>query len=371
MAEPRTAIARIPHIELLRVLATIGIFLYHLWTVIPLSADTTLSGPLLARVPLLGTVGVIIFNGITGFVLAVPYLGQETLRPLPGVWDFFRSRFGRICQHYYPVLLLWTIPCLFFEAYDQHWREVLVAFVSHLVFVHTLSAQTFFAIVPALWWLGMLAQLYLVYPWLLRVWQRLGAGRACGIICLLAWSAWIGLTLLANHWPGSPWAMLNYMAYFNLPVRLPEFALGMWLASAWNRAAPWVRGPDSAASPLWTVLPLLVLLGCGVLLQDAWVHWLFGPLAHLYLVAWCVLATLAILHWPPAAWLGSRRLTLDLAAASYGIYLLHQPLLGYANVLLADILRPGWRFVVLGVGIWLLCYRAAVLLNLLVFRLLR
>ena len=64
-----------PQLEVLRVMATGGIFLFHLWTAIPLSPEAGLLSPMLARIPLLGTVGVIIFNAMAGFVLALPHLG--------------------------------------------------------------------------------------------------------------------------------------------------------------------------------------------------------------------------------------------------------------------------------------------------------
>jgi hypothetical protein len=85
---------RIPHVELLRAMATVGIFVFHLWSVVPHSAHGGLFGPVLARLPLLGTLGVIVFNLITGFVLSMPYLGPQHRRPLPTALDFWRRRFG-------------------------------------------------------------------------------------------------------------------------------------------------------------------------------------------------------------------------------------------------------------------------------------
>jgi peptidoglycan/LPS O-acetylase OafA/YrhL len=138
----------------------------------------------------------------------------------------------------------------------------LQAFVTHLLFVHTLSASTFFAIVPAFWWLGLLAQFYLIFPWLLRVFDRVGAGLACVGVCGLSWLSWLGMAQLAQHDPGSWVAMVEYLAYFNLPVRLPEFAIGMWLASAWNRALPPVQAPQPpavhASRSALPIVPLLV-----------------------------------------------------------------------------------------------------------------
>ena len=367
--------SRIPGIELLRVLATVGIFLFHLWSVIPLSSDSWILGPVLARLPLLGTLGVIVFNCITGFVLSVPYLGQPNPRPLPGVLDFFRSRFGRICRSYYPTLVLWTLPWMLLSTHEQGWLSVLLAFVTHLVFLHTLHASTFFAIVPAFWWLGMLAQFYLVYPWLLRFFARVSPGKACILTCVICWGGWVLLTRVASQFPGSTLAMVHYLIYFNLPVRLPEFALGMWLAAAWNRAMPLVHGRQQATPPpslLARVLgPLLAGLTLFLLLHRPLLDQFSRPFDHIYLVFWCLCGMLAVLRWPLTILLGNWWLTLDLAAASYGIYLLHQPLLNYTNQYLNGLFRPGVRFVILLLGIGWLCYRAAVGLNILVYRLAR
>ena len=375
MTEPRVAMTRVPGIELLRVLATVGIFLFHLWSVVPLSSDVSLLGPVLALLPWLGTVGVIIFNCITGFVLSLPYLGPNSPRPLPRGLSFFRTRFGRICLHYYPTLVLWTIPWMILSAHEQGWPAIFLAFVTHLAFVHTLHASTFFAIVPAFWWLGLLAQFYLMYPWLLRFFIRVGPGKACSLTCVILWGAWLVLTRVANQYPNSTLATVTYLIYFNLPVRLPEFALGMWLASAWNRASPLVRGRPRATPPLSSIAivfgPLLVGLTFFLLLHAALLEQLGQPFDHLYLIFWCLGGMLALLRWPLAMRLGSWRLTLDLAAASYGIYLLHQPLLGYANHYLAGVLSPGIRFVVLLLGIGWLCYKAAVALNILVYHVAR
>jgi peptidoglycan/LPS O-acetylase OafA/YrhL len=249
----------------------------------------------------------------------------------------------------------------------------LLAFVTHMGFVHTLHASTFFTIVPAFWWLGLLAQLYLICPWLLRCFQRLGTGSACLLACLLPWSAWIGLSLLAGRFPQSPWAMLQYMSYFNLPVRLPEFALGMWLASAWNAGLLPVSRPAyaeaSARTPWSTLLSWLVgLVLLGSLPYVASIS-LVLPYQHFALVGWCLCVVLAVLHWPYAVRLGNTSWVLYLAGASYGIYLLHQPLLGYTHMGLASLASPVIRFLLLLVGIGLLSYYAAVGLNRFVVRL--
>jgi peptidoglycan/LPS O-acetylase OafA/YrhL len=374
MTEHHTPTSRIPQLELLRVMATAGIFVFHLWNDIPLSADSRIWRAVVARIPLLGTIGVIIFNCMAGFVLSLPYLGHSQPRPLPGSLSFFRQRFGRICQHYYPTLILWTIPWLFWSAHEQSWMAMTLAVITHIVFVHTLHISTFFSIVPAFWWLGMLAQFYLVYPWLRRFFVRFGPGHACILACVIPWAAWIGLTSLAVQFPESL-GTGHYLSYFNLPVRLPEFAIGMWLAFAWNRGYAVVHGHFSAPTASSVLrrglLPLLVGIIFFLLLERTLMQPLPHPLEHIYLVFWCLGIIVAILRWSLARRLGNMPLILDIAAASYGIYLLHQPLIGYANLLLTDIFNPSGRFLVLLIGIGFLCYQAAAGLNLLVSRLWR
>ena len=355
-------------------MATAGIFVFHLWTDIPLGADDSLWRPVLERIPLLGAIGVILFNCMAGFVLSLRHLGQAQPRPLLSRLIFFRQRFGRIAPHYYLALLLWTILWLLVSTQDHSWLAVTVAVLTHLGFVHTLHISTFFSIVPAFWWLGMLAQFYIVYPWLWRLFVRCGPGRACLLVCLISWAGWLWLTSLAVQFPDRL-STMHYLSYFNLPVRLPEFAIGMWLASAWNRGARLLHGvprTTAASAGRGGIVPtLLVGLLFVLLLERSLIRQLPHPLEHIYLVAWCAGSLIAMLRCPLAMHLGNRTWILDIAAASYGIYLLHQPMIGYANLWLTDVVPPPSRFLVLLVGLGFLCYKAAQGLNLLVARLWR
>lgn len=314
---------RLPQIEALRALAMIGVFLFHLWSVVPLDADSGAFGLALGRVLSFGYLGVVVFNIVTGFVLALPHLGPEH-RPVLAYGEFLRRRFLRICPHYYLALLLWTVTAMLVAR--EHSGSLTLSFVAHTLFVHTLHPTTFFGIVPAYWWLGLLAQFYLLFPLVLWLFRRLGPGRAGLVLCGVCWVGWGLVAWFAALRPGSAWAMANYLLYFNLPARLPEFAIGMWLAAAWN------PGPSPRRTPLATSFSafalgalLFVILG-GELLPLAEM-----PLWHIYLVAWCLVGVVALFVWSPIARLGSSRFITSVAAASYSIYLMHQPLLGYAD----------------------------------------
>lgn len=373
MTEAHHTPSRIPQLEVLRVLATLSVFLFHLWTQVPLTTQVPGLGLALAQVPLLGAIGVVIFNVVTGFVLAMPYLGVGHPRLIPPALTFFRQRFGRICRHYYPALGLWSLLALLLPSHGASLSTFLVGLATHLVFVHTLHLSTFFALVPAFWWLGLLAQLYLVCPWLLRLCQRLGAAWTCAGALLVSWGLWIGVTWLATHVPGSGFDTLHYLLYFNLPFRLPEFVLGMWLAEAWNNAAPLLHCPPRtfpAPFARAVLLPSLLALALLSLLPNVFQLPLGTPYGHFYLVGWCLALILCVMRWPYASHLGTTPWLLNLAGASYGIYLLHQPLLGYADLSLTGLgLSPTPRCALLLVGVGVGCYYAAVGLNHLVLRL--
>jgi peptidoglycan/LPS O-acetylase OafA/YrhL len=186
-------------------------------------------------------------------------------------------------------------------------------------------------------------------------------------MCVFSWVLWTGLTYVAQQNAGSRMAMLQYLAYFNLPVRLPEFAIGMWLASAWSRRWPVLGAPrQEAGQPSLiaaTLGPLLVGVGLFALLDPAVLARLASPFGHIYLVGWCVLGVMAVRRWPGAAWLAGGGPILRLAAASYSIYLLHQPLLGAAERWFPGTFSPPTRFVVLLVAVGVLCYEAALALD--------
>lgn len=333
----RPASGRIPQIELVRALAMVAIFVYHLWSVVPTVSDNGLVGRIIGAVSGFGYLGVVFFNFITGFVLALPYLGLQH-RAVPGFSYFLRRRFLRICPKYYFALTLWSSVLLF--SGSQRNSDLLTAFTAHLTFTHSMFAETFFAIVPAYWWLGLLAQFYLVFPLVLRLFRSLGAAKACLFICLACWSSWIAFNLLSQ--PGSVWALINYMLYFNLPARLPEFAIGMWLAESWrgetaDDAAPQSDGRSALKQPLlWlAVLALLFAVSAGAVLPVQRLCFY-----HLSMVAWCFVVFAALLLLRFSFRLGQSFVVVKIATASYSIYLLHQPLLGYAHDALAGSLPP-------------------------------
>ena len=317
---------RVPQVEFLRCVAVAGVFLFHAWSAMPEIAQSDQFGYLLAKVSSLGHLGVVIFNIVTGLVLSLPHLGPKKA-DVPNYLAFLRRRFLRILPHYWIALVFWSLLLL---GSSSSLSGLWIPLLAHLFFVHTLSPATFFSIVPAYWWLGLLAQFYLVFPPLLRLFRRWGPLRSLLGTSLLCWGSWFMLHQLSLHETGGMLARLDYLLYFNLPSRLPEFAAGMWLASA--RSNPEGPGAAQFGKPaLGSSLSGKFLVSSALILGllGFWVPPDQLPLYHPYLSAWCVLLVTAVLRSPLAESLGSLAWIRRLGNTSYSIYLLHQPVLTY------------------------------------------
>lgn len=316
---PRISVAQI---DLLRVLAMLGIFVHHLWRV---GEGAGAIERWLAWLAYVGQYGVIVFNIITGFVLALTYLGPEG-RVAPGYYPFLRRRFFRIVPTYHCALILFTaLNIVIFR--PPEYTSTLVRFLQNLVFLQGFDPSTLMSNIAAYWYLTLLASFYLIFPFLLRFFLHLGPTLACGAVCLFCWG---GLGLLRVVDPS--WEPLWGMLYFNLPARLPEFAIGMWLAAAWTpRRSAAFKLPLSSSFTIFA-LSLLVF----ALFASPWARQMARPLSLIYQVACTLTAFLLVFLSPLAARLSGTNMVKKISVASYGIYLAHQPLGSYVQAWLED-----------------------------------
>ncbi|MHC1788824.1 acyltransferase family protein [Solidesulfovibrio sp.] len=321
---------RVTQIESIRVLAMFGIFFYHLWTVLPDGGTHNPFGPLLGDIMSQGYLGVVVFNAITGFVLTLPHANPGGKPPL-AYFDFFRRRFGRITPQYYLSLALWSVVALVAGAMPLASLGACVA--EKLFFVQTFDPSRFFCLEPALWWMGLLAQFYLTFPLLLWLFRKYGPARASAGCLIFGWGLWMVLSLLAKV--SETAALLDYMLYFNLPYRLPEFALGMAFALVWKARAATPRAGDlETGIPASWLVGFLAATYLGLPLAIVFKAHLPATLAHILLTAVCLGLAGTLFSWPAMARLGARPAVSLAAATSYSFYLLHQPILGYgANML--------------------------------------
>ena len=327
---------RVTQIESIRVLAMAGIFFYHLWTVLPEGGAQNPLGPILGDVLSQGYLGVVIFNAITGFVLTLPHADPGGKPPL-SYRDFFLRRFGRIVPQYYLSLALWSLVAL--VAGTMPFAALSACVGEKIFFVQTFDPARFFCLEPALWWMGLLAQFYLTFPLLLRLFKKLGTRRAACVCLLFGWGLWLVLSLLAKV--SATAALFDYMLYFNLPYRLPEFALGMAFAMAWKaRAAAPRQGDLETGVPTTWLIGFLAAAYAALPLAIVFKSSLPALPAHMLLTVACLGLAGTLFVWPAMARIGAKPAVALAAATSYSFYLLHQPILGYGADLLRGRLHP-------------------------------
>jgi peptidoglycan/LPS O-acetylase OafA/YrhL len=271
-------------------------------------------------VSLVGFHAVAVFLVVSGFGLT--YALAKTGNPDGGWGRWYRSRLLRLFPMYWLAHLIYLVSPFVArpEAIDYRFWLSLVGDRVYPI------ESIFYYANPAWWYFGLLLELYLVFPLLFRLLQRLGPARFL-VICGLATVVSRLLLLLVIPVHG------YYVQGGFFGARLWEFALGMTLGLLYRRQPSRAEGRVFAGS---TLLAGVVIYIAGLysyatllsyMLNDALIGTgLFIILAHL--ARSCeTLPRLAI--------------TLaQVGAYSYGLYLLHQPYVIYLGERMRDLHEP-------------------------------
>src|SRR5262249_55559799 len=173
-----------------------------------------------------------------GFGLTWGLLGRGAGKALP-LRRFWRRRADRIYPLWWAAHALFLVPCLLVgrgldPRESTFWIDLLAIRV---------TPYELYYFAPAWWYVGLIVQLYAVYPFLWAALRRLGAARFL-LLALAVSFAVRGAGLLVFHDYLDAWSRGAIFI-----TRLPEFALGMALAS-WMQDAPadtdeWLRAPGT------------------------------------------------------------------------------------------------------------------------------
>ena len=210
------------NINLLRAFAALAVVAYHViehgtWTTFPTE------GPL--TVFRIGWLGVDLFFGISGFVIAYSALLLYRKAPAAFAGAYWRRRLSRILPLYLLTLVLWIafVWPSFFGMATRDWAWHLF---THLAFIHSFWTDTHGSIDGPNWSLAIEMQFYLAIALLIGWIDRTPGWRIWlyGILISWAWRACM-LMLYGN---GDTYTL--FVKTTQLPGVLDEFGAGIFLA---------------------------------------------------------------------------------------------------------------------------------------------
>ena len=185
----------------------------------------------------LGHFGVQLFILISGYGLTKSMLNK------PQSWgEFMGSRLKKIYPLLIVAILTFVIANLIIfkqmPAFGD-WREI----GRKLLLIHTLIPGSGVSVCGPWWFFGLIVQLYVLFPIILKLTQRHGTKILVGTMVISY--LWIMTALfLYDHDPGSVLAMQN------APGHLPEFCFGIWLGLAPRKISNWWLIPTLAVFSL-------------------------------------------------------------------------------------------------------------------------
>ena len=289
---------------------------------------------------------------ISGFLLALPHLGPERC-PFAGYRFFMQKRFFRIIPPYYLALLLFTLANI--VHFDYPLRPAFEMLLQHLLFINSLDYSNMYSNFAHFWYLGQLAQFYLLFPVILHLFIKIGPTRAALSIIALSWGGWLVYAWCFPAPPHAPPDFAENLMHFNLPGRLPEFAIGMWLASLPNPGANGVT-TSSFQNPFSIFSAVMVLY---IVVGAPFVSDMNLPSIHIYHVGLSLALFLFLLIWTPAARMGESALVKNFGEHSYTLYIVHYPLFSYLGVMPSKVTHTPENFAILALWLLPLCYLAA------------
>lgn len=258
-----------------------------------------------------GSQAVGVFIVLSGFGLAYSLVKGGGL---PSGWvPWYRRRVWRLYPVYWAAHLIYVV-----SPFVHRWDAIDYRFVLSLLGDRFYPAGTmFYYLVPAWWFFGLLLQLYLVFPLLYRLLEKVGEVKFL-IVCAaftLSSRYLLAEVLEANG---------NYVQGAFFGARLWEFAFGMvigrWYFLKTGQAERWLFSGQALGAGI--VVYILGLYSYQPTFTNIFTDMLTG--SGLFVI---------ILHvaWWLNRWTAAARLLSLVGIYSYGLYLVHQPYVMYVG----------------------------------------
>jgi peptidoglycan/LPS O-acetylase OafA/YrhL len=325
---------RLDALDGLRGIAICLVAWYHLWQVSWLDPTLRFGNAALSFVfiPISGFLGVELFFFLSAFCLSYPHVRAHFAgAQMPSLGHFAYRRFIKIVPSYL-LSMVAVIALAYFPGARGSWGEnidwrsahaAFVDVVAHLTFAHTFFFDTYASINGVLWTLGIEAQYYVLFPFLIRLFLRAPLGTASAMtFSAIVYRTSIGMccrTPLFDHNLGQ---LLGFLDFFAAGM-LAAFAYG-WL----QHHEPQIAGKRR----WWTLLAFVAVVWIVLLFENLTSHrwedefenwWLIrnGTFYAAALFALGLGSLLAVPSWRKAL---ANRAFVFLALISYNLYLWHQ-----------------------------------------------
>lgn len=309
---------RLPALTGIRILAALAVYASHVGP--PASSPEFVQTFFFS-----GYSGVTLFFVLSGFVLAINYLGSLSRPTAGGIYRYFVARFARVYPLYALILFYFVVrQHALGESIDGWWQSALA------IQAWSPSIEIAYSFDPPAWSIGVEFFLYACFPLMIPLMARLRRPRT---ILIAAAAVTVAMASLAGFFVV---AGLDTLAYadpdsahrwlYRMPLtRLGDFSLGILAALLYFQARERPSVKRLGLPLVLAAVAATVLLMCwGDLAATPW-SWdlAYAAPATIFIFGLAV----APLSWP--AKLLSLPFMILLGEASYAFYLVHHPALAF------------------------------------------
>lgn len=306
-----------------------------------------------------GFLGVTVFFTLSGYLVTDALLREIKRNGGPlDVLGFYVRRLGRLWPLMVCVIAMTAILCaaLSPSLLGKMRGDVVPALLFYENWWYIFRDQSYFAAaglpspITHFWFLAVIVQFYLVWPWAVLALTRILRGRRAAGRVVLALAVVLAFAASLVYDPkGDP-----SRVYYGTDARLAEILVGSWLAFVWptegstslsRTVGERLGGRDRTVVSDLIGLVALVTIGALCRALNGYAHILYrGGLFDVALLTAVVIAAVV----RPGSWLGAALGSAPLsvvAKRTFGIYLWHYPLLLIMNPATRTTALPWWGWV--------------------------
>ena len=305
----------IPEIDGLRFLAILTVVLFHLQTHYfrTIDANFKFEGITKSIHYLIskGGLGVNVFFGISGFILALPFAKRYFNNQKVALKPYFIRRLTRLEPPFIISLIVLLIAQIVY--FHTSFQELQSHFVASLFYVHFLVFGTWSTINPVTWSLETEVQFYIIAPLLFLIFKQVNF-----IVRHLYFIGLIAVSILSTFF-FKTW-LIEHHLHKSLLVYLPYFILGALFAEYYIVQ---IHKKVKNKSHVWDLFGITATIGLFIFHDNSNDLYKFLQLAFLFIVF------ISTFRGKILNWFYTRKIIYTIGGMCYSIYLIHYALIAF------------------------------------------